>query len=224
MLRTPAMRLLTVAFASATEFLDSYSDAYPSGAVFCGTRAPVELDTQVLVEIHFPELPNRALVRGRVVSLVARSGAWVRFAEEDRATCEFLVRLARGELTIQERMERTHRRFPAELPVDCQIEELDEEGPDRLLSRTQDLGAGGAFVRSSSPPAIGTRVCLIIGPTSDTGESFRIYGRVAWARRDEDQCGFGVCFDTRAEDHDARRLRALLRRASATGRLQFAVG
>lgn len=215
------MRLLTLAFPSASAFLEAYSDAYENGAVFCDTRAELELDDAVLVEIDFPDLPNRALVRGRVVSLVAGAGAWVRFAEEDRATRAYLVRVATGDDSVPERVERTHRRFPAELPVDCQIEELDEPDQDRLVSRTHDVGAGGAFIRSPSPPPIGTRVSLVIGPTLDTGERFHVHGRVAWARRDDDACGFGVCFDPH-RNHDTRRLRALLRKASETGRLLFA--
>jgi Tfp pilus assembly protein PilZ len=226
------MRLLTVAFVSPGEFLAHYADAYPHGALFCGTRAELGLNEPVLVEISFPGLPSRALVRGAVVSLSAtsqrrdsgasQSGAWVAFDEFDVATRDFVVGVARGELGPAETAERIHRRFPAELPVDCRIDELDEPETDRLLSCTEDLGAGGAFIRSPSPPPVGTRVSLVIGPTLDSGETFELAGQVAWVRRgDRDSQGFGVRFDPKGAQ-GTQRLRALLRRADETGRLEFA--
>lgn len=209
------MRLVTVAFDSSDDFLAHYSDAYPHGAVFCRTRARLSLREQVMVEVSFPELPNRALLRGSAVSLRESHGAWVRFEQDDQATAEFVVRCARGEIS-PETVERTHRRFPATLPVDCRIDEIDAS--DRLVSRTHDLGAGGAFIVSRRPPPVGTRVSLTIGPDDTSGHRFSIDGRVAWIRRDTTAHGFGVRFDLKG-DHDTARLRVMLRRAAETGRL-----
>lgn len=210
------MRLVTVAFVSGEEFLAHYSDAYPHGAVFCRTRAKLSLREQVLVEISFPQLPNRALLRGSAVSLRESHGAWIRFEEHDRATAEFVVRCARGQL-LPETIERSHRRFPAALPVNCRIDEADAHS-ENLVSQTHDLGAGGTFIHSRQPPPVGTRVSLTIGPDEATGERFTIDGRVAWIRRDQAAHGFGVRFDLKG-DHDTSRLRVILRRAAETGRL-----
>jgi Tfp pilus assembly protein PilZ len=212
------MRLVAVAFRSGESFLAHYSDAYPHGAVFCRTRAPLSLRDEVTVELAFPGLPNRALLRGIAVSLQAGVGAWIRFHEADHSTAQFAVRCARGELAPEDAVERTHRRFPAELPVDCRVDEVDEVLPDRVVSRTHDLGAGGAFIVSNTPPPVGTRVSLTIGPDRLTGQRFSIDGRVAWIRRSEHTHGFGVKFDPKG-DHDTARLRFLLRRAAETGRI-----
>jgi Tfp pilus assembly protein PilZ len=215
------MRLVTVAFESGETFLAHYSDAYPHGAVFCRTRARLTLREPVVVELAFPGLPNRALLRGTAVSLKEGDGAWVRFAESDHPATAFVVRCARGELVPDDAVERTHRRFPAELPVDCRVDELDEVHPELMRSRTRDLGAGGAFIVSNTPPPVGTRVNLTIGPDAVTGQRFSIDGRVAWIgwlRRGEEARGFGVKFDAKG-DHDTARLRLLLRRAAETGRI-----
>ena len=92
------MRLVTVAFSSAEDFLKHYSDAYPNGALFCRTRAPVSLREAVLLEISFPGLPNRALIRGLAVSVKHGTGAWIRWSRFDRRTGEFVCRCAKGDV------------------------------------------------------------------------------------------------------------------------------
>ncbi len=212
------MRVVTIAFRSGEHFLAHTSDAYAHGALFCRTRAQLQPGEEVLVDISFPGLPNRALLRGTAVSVEEAAGAWVALDESDASTAQFAIRCARGEVAADETMERHHRRFPADLPVDCRVDEPDEVQPERMVSRTHDLGAGGAFIVSSSPPPVGTRVTLTIGPDSITGQRFSIDGRVAWIRRGNDARGFGVKFDAKG-DHDMARLRFLLRRAAETGRL-----
>lgn len=214
------MRLVTVPFETNESFLSHYSEATGHGAVFCRTRARLSDREEVLVELSFPALPNRTLLRGTAFSVIADQGAWVRFAASESSTASYVVRCARGEVTSDEAFERTHPRFPADLPVDCRIDELDHHrrAPDRFLSRTRDLGAGGAFIVSANPPPVGTRVNLHIGPESASGERFALDGEVAWIRRGHGSRGFGVKFDAKGE-HDTARLRVLLRRAAETGRL-----
>jgi Tfp pilus assembly protein PilZ len=215
------MRLLTAAFVSPDEFLTHYRDQDKSGAVFYRSRTELAAGDDVLVEISFPGLPNRALVRGKVVKATPGKGAWVRIKKADAPTLEFLLQLARGDVTLTPTVNRSFARFPAELPVDCRIEvgedDDDETSTERLVSRTLDLGAGGAFVRSLAPPPVGARVVLSIGPTSDQSfEAIQLEGHVAWIR-DGDQKGFGVRFQ-----EGSKTLRTALRKASETGRIPFA--
>src|SRR5262245_25397227 len=103
------MRLITVAFLSAAEFIASYDE----GTLFARTRTDAALGEVVLVEISFPGLPNRPLVRATVEGLrVDTEGLKLRIAEADASTRDFLVRLAGGELHIKA-VHRTHKRFPA---------------------------------------------------------------------------------------------------------------
>jgi Tfp pilus assembly protein PilZ len=96
------MRILTANFASKSDFLTHIRDVEKGGAIFCRTDADLRIGEPVLVEIDFPGLPNRALVRGAVSGFDALgAGAWVEFAEEDTTTRDFLLALAQGELLVQ---------------------------------------------------------------------------------------------------------------------------
>lgn len=212
------MRFVTCAFGSAEDFLASYSRDYPEGALYCRTRSELELEEDVLVEVDFPGLANRTLVRGWVAAVERRRAVWVRLNAADAHRRDFLVGLARGEIAPGEQVSRGHRRIPAALPVTCRIDEVDDPG-ERVYGHTRDVGGGGVFVHSVAPPATGTRVALVLGPTP-RGESFALDGRVAWIRRDPRAHGFGVRFDPRG-DHDGPRLRALLRRSWERGRLEL---
>lgn len=215
---TAGMRFVTCAFASSEDFLASYSRDYPEGALYCRTRTELELDEDILVEVYFPGLANRTLVRGWVVSVDRHRAVWVRLNAGDAHRRDFLVGIASGEIPPGEQVSRGHRRIPAALPVTCRIEEPDDPG-GRVYGHTRDVGGGGMFVHSPAPPATGTRVSLVLGPTR-SGQSFTLDGRVAWIRSDPRAHGFGVRFDPRGE-HDGRRLRTLLRRSWERGRLDL---
>ena len=215
------LRLLTCVFASPTEFLECYSVEAAEGVLYCRTRSPLAVGEELVVEVSFPGLPNRTLMRGTVAAVRRGRGAWIRLHAGDAHTRDFLLGLARGELAPGDQVERGHRRIPVSLPVTCHIEEIDDPPTERLLGTTHDVGGGGAWVQSAEPPAVGTRVSLVLGPMAAAGETFRLDGRVAWIRRDAGPTGFGVRFDSR-QSRDAPRLRAMLRRASECGWLGFA--
>lgn len=217
------MRLLTCAFASPTEFLDCYSVESAEGVLYCRTRSVLAVGQELVIEVSFPGLPNRALMRGAVSALRQGRGAWIRLNAGDAHSRDFLLRLARGELQPGEPVERGHRRIPVALPVTCRIEEIDDPPTERLLGLTHDVGGGGAWVQAEEPPQVGTRVSIVLGPMAVAGETFRLDGRVAWIRRDARAHGFGVRFDPKGS-RDAPRLRAMLRRACESGWVGFAAG
>jgi len=216
------MRLLTIAFVSANEFLSHYRERDSAGALFYRSRAELEPGEAVLMEISFPGLPNRALLRGSVAKTTPGKGAWLAFSSKDKTTRDFLLGIARGELMVTPAVNRSFDRFPAELPVDCTVELGADDSTERIVSRTVDVGAGGVFIRSLAPPPVGTHVKLTLGPAPD--DSFvtvTLEGDVAWTRDGDDGKGFGVRFQNKSE-MDARLLRTLLRRASETGKVGFA--
>lgn len=211
------MRLLTIPFISSAEFLSHYSSKHDDGALFCRTRTELDADEQVLLEISFPGLPNRALIRAQVLSIEAGKGAWVTFAPADASTRNFLVGLARGDLEVSQKLERSHSRFPAQLPIAIRVAQdgRDKEHHAVAETSTGDVSASGVFVRSDAAPPVGTRVQLVIDAPG--GGRFSLVGEVSWIN----EAGFGVHFhDKRNEDN--RRLRTLLRRASESGRVRFA--
>ena len=167
----------------------------------------------MLAEIDYHGLPNHALVRGVIGEFEPGEGATIWLSPEDQAAVRFAFEFARGNVQVSRTYPRSHSRFPTTLPIDCRIE---GENPTWVASETEDLSAGGVFIRANQSPNIGTRVRVVIGPTR-TGERFLVYGKVAWTRAG----GFGVRFSTRGHS-DARRLRTLLRRSTEAGKVAFA--
>jgi Tfp pilus assembly protein PilZ len=203
------MRLITVAFPSATAFLK----AYDLGTLFVRTRTDASLGEMVLAEISFPGLPNRPLVRAEVEALrVDEDGLKLRISEEDASTRDFLLGLARGELRVETTVHRDHKRFPAALPVRYTV-----DGGEEIVASVDDLGAGGCFVRTDAPPAVGAVVSLRID--APDGE-LHVEGAVAWVR-DGERAGFGLDF-TSPTGADGRRLRTILRHAQETGEVDIA--
>jgi Tfp pilus assembly protein PilZ len=202
------MRLITASFGSSQDFLASYSTAHDGGALFYRTRMDLRNSEQVVVEVEFPGLPNRALMRAEVAGFDAHGqGVWLHFLKEAAATRDFVLEAARGD-DLKARS-RNHRRFPLTVPCNWQIPGT----PDRVLSYTDDLGAGGAFVRTAAPPAVGTEVTLTVGPALGDG-SMTIRGQVSWVKPN----GMGVKFADQS-DQANRKIRELLRHASERGRL-----
>ncbi len=209
------MRLLTCSFVSSEEFLSHYSAAVGGGALFYRTRAALGQGEAVLLEVSFPGLPNRALMRGTVLERRQRKGSWVRLEQADTSTLAFLLHFARGHSGDGRRRERAFDRFPARVPVEARASDQRV-----VIGSTADLGAGGAFVTAGELPAVGTQVELVLGPTGERRDTYRVTGEVAWVSAGHDR-GFGVRFHPRSSA-DGRRLRVMLRRASECGRASFA--
>ncbi len=197
------MRLVTLAFATKEEFLAAY---HPSdgGSLSTRTRTDASIGEEVLIEISFPGLPNRALVRAVVMGIAFEHGLRFAFSPADVTTRDFLLAVARGEATVQT-THRDHTRFPAHLKATWNV-----SGAVPRATTLEDVSAGGAFVRADDPPAVATEIELSI--TAPGGEALAATGTVAWLRQGKDP-GFGVEFHDMAGE-PGRKLRALLRHAS----------
>jgi uncharacterized protein (TIGR02266 family) len=202
------MRLLTLAFPSAQDFLAAYDDA--TRTLLATTKTEATAGENLVVEIAFPRLPNRPLVRAAVVEVVP-GGLRLRFDHADTSTREFLVRMARGEV-LDGATHRGHKRLPSALPARYAVDGVTAE------STALDLSAGGCFVRATAPPPVGASITVdITAPDEDT--PLRLTGVVAWIRGGDD-AGFGIDFET-PETPDGRRLRTMLRRAIGTGEVDL---
>lgn len=201
------MRLLTLAYPAASDFLAAYDDA--SRTLVAHTKTEAEIGENLLVEIAFPALPNRPLLRASCCGLVT-GGLRLELDDADAATREFLVKIAKGEQL--DTSHREHKRFPTTLPV-----EYVHQGA-KVTSHVEDLSAGGCFVCADHPPTIGTAVSLEITPPDDSGP-MQLKGLVAWVREGKEP-GFGVEFEA-ADSADGRRLRIMLRRAMGSGEVDL---
>lgn len=197
------MRLVTLAFATKEEFLAAYHPA-DGGSLSTKTRTDAQIGEEVLIEISFPGLPNRALVRAQVMGISFEQGLRFAFATADESTRDFLLAVARGEAKV-ETAHRDHARFPAALKATWSV-----RGSVPQSTTIEDVSAGGAFLRSDQPPAVATEVELTI--TAPGGVPLDATGTVAWIRQGKDP-GFGVEFHDMAGE-TGRKLRQLLRQAS----------
>jgi Tfp pilus assembly protein PilZ len=206
------MRILKARYRNTGEFLAHVQGTPESGGIFYPTREPIPVGENVVVEVRFPELTDRVLVRGFIAwrrparhRQKIRAGVGIEFMPSEKCKLDFLVQLARGELE-RPIAPRRHRRLPVELGVSWRV----KEDRANFSSRLDDIGAGGAFIRSVSPPQPGTPLVLEVLPPG-AAVPLSIEGRVAWARQDPGAEGFGVEFRCR-DTGGLRRLKELVRR------------
>src|SRR5688500_15270429 len=150
------MRLVTLAYATADEFLDSYDDR-DGGTISVRTRTDGTIGEKLLVEISFPGLPNRALLRAMVTAITFEHGLRFVIDEADVSTRDFLLAIARGENVVVG-AHRDHARFPTALTATWSL----AGGTRESTTIVEDLSAGGAFVQAAKPPEVGSVVDLII--------------------------------------------------------------
>lgn len=206
------MRVLIARYQNRSEYLERYEPSFRYGGVFFPTRKVIEPGEPVMLDVRLPELRDHMLVRGTVLwrqrgkrSKGQRAGLGIEFAASEQAKRDHLLSLARGELS-PEAAQRKHRRLPIELRVDWRVPNMRE----RHVSLVDDIGTGGAFLRTSELPEPGTPVVLELCPPGQTA-SHVIEGRVAWQRKTPGAEGVGVEFRCR-DIGGMRRLRELVKR------------
>src|SRR5262245_45110891 len=144
------MRILKARYRSQSEFLDQFQPPFAFGGLFFPTREPVALGESVVVEVSFPGLTERMLVRGFVSfrragrhRTGARAGIGIEFLASERLKRDFLLAMANGEVD-REVAPRRHRRLPVALTVDFRV----MEQRDQTAATIGDIGPGGAFIKT----------------------------------------------------------------------------
>ena len=206
------MRILVARYRSTEELLERYLAQFEHGGIFYPTREGIPLGEYLIVDFRIPNLRDKLLVRGMVAwrrpgrrRTGVRAGIGIEFLSSEVAKKDFLLGLAAKEvddLTGQ----RRYRRLPTEIRVDWRIPET----PTRRLSQLDDIGPGGAFIRTRELQDIGTAVVLEVLPPG-AHAPIAIEGRVAWNSRLPGHEGVGVEFRWR-DSGGLRRLKELVRR------------
>ena len=205
------MRILKARYPSGEDFLRHYQPSLPGGGIFYPTREALKLGDPVVVEVRFPGLSNKQMVRGFVAWRRAgkhrtklRAGLGVEFHPAEARRRDFLIAVAKGE--IVEMVTRRHRRLPVQLVANWRVV-FDRE---TRHSHVEDIGPGGAFLRTTDffPP--GTEIVLDVTPPGSL-RPLEIAGRVAWTRHTEGEEGIGIEFKAR-DAGGTRRLKELVRR------------
>lgn len=206
------MRILTARFRSCDEFLDAYLPNLEHGGLFYATREALPLGQHVVLDVRLPVLRDALLLRGMIAwrrpgrrRVGQRAGVGVEFMRSESTKRDFLLSLARG-ADDNDSGKRRHRRLPTELRVDWRVPST----AVRHLSVLDDIGPGGAFIRTREHQPDGTPVVLELVPPGATAP-LAIEGRVAWQRSTPGAEGFGVEFRCR-DAGGLRRLKELVRR------------
>jgi uncharacterized protein (TIGR02266 family) len=205
------MRILRARYRSGEEFLRHYQPSLQGGGLFYPTREAIPLGDHVIVEVRFPELCNKQLLRGFIAWRRAgkhrtklRAGLGIEFLPAEAKRRDFCLAVAKGE--IAEMITRRHRRLPVQLTADWRVV-LDRETHH---SHVEDIGPGGAFLRTTEFLPPGTEIVLDVKPPGSL-RPLEIAGRVAWTRHTEGEEGIGVEFKAR-DAGGTRRLKELVRR------------
>jgi Tfp pilus assembly protein PilZ len=209
------MRVLRARYRTGEEFLRHYQPAFSTGGLFFPTRSVLPVGEAVVVEVRFPQLANKTMIRGSVAwcrsgqhRTKLRAGLGIEFQSTEGRRRDFLLAVAKG----QERqvVVRRHRRLPVTLPA------LWRRMQERQSHRgtVEDIGPGGAFVRTEAGmDGIAPGVDLILGVTLPGSLSpAELAARVAWVIGGEGaERGFGVEFRCR-DAGGQRRLKEVVRR------------
>jgi uncharacterized protein (TIGR02266 family) len=205
------MRILKARYKSASDLLAAVQGDLAGGGLFIATREVRQAGEPVLVEVRFPQLQDRILLRGVVAwrrpgrAKERQGGVAVEFAAEERHKVEFMLSVARGE--TQPRISaRNHRRLPVSMPVEWRV----KEARAKFSSTTLDIGPGGAFIRTDEVYPVGTPLVLELTPPG-AAAPLDIEARVAWLRKDAGNEGLGIEFRCR-DTGGLRRLKELIRR------------
>jgi Tfp pilus assembly protein PilZ len=206
------MRILLARYRSTEEFLERYLSSFEHGGLFHPTREAIPLGEYVVVDVRLPTLRDQMLVRGMIAwrrpgrrRTGVRAGVGIEFLAGEAPKARYLMSLAsaEGDDVVGQ---RRFRRLPTEIEVDWRV----PEAPTRRLSRLDDIGPGGAFIRTRETQPLGTPVVLEVVPPGSTAP-LAIEGRVAWLSERPGSEGLGVQFRWR-DSGGLRRLKELVRR------------
>jgi len=155
------MQILKARFRNKRDFEEAYNGDLPNGGLFCPTTHALEEDEPVVVEIHFPGLANKMLLRGKVVwwraalpRLRVRAGAMVAFVEAEREKRDYVLEIAAGK-----RAEGTKRRH-ARIPIEMQVQWRPVDSPLLRESVLREISVGGALLVSEEQLQPGDEIVI----------------------------------------------------------------
>jgi len=206
------MHVLKARFRDTQAFVDAYNPELPHGGLFCATTRPLERDEEVLVEVNFPDLPNKMILRGTVLDwraalprLGVRAGAMVAFADDEAEKKDFLLEVAAGKRTGA--VKRRHAR----LPVEMTIRWRPVTSPDLQQARLRDISIGGAQLVTDAALAVDDDVFVdLVAPGG--AQPISIAAKVS----NKTPGGYGISFIYR-DGGGSRRLREVVRRLINSG-------
>lgn len=209
------MRILLARFLSGGALLEHYDASATFGALIVPTRARPPADEPLVVEVSFPELQGRVLLRGRADGAAPEGEPrlHVRLLPSEHTKRDYMLAAARGEAPGD--WARRHRRFPLRVSVRF----CESESGGRTEAVTEDLSTAGLFIRT--PFLLPNRTPVTVELMPGTKTALAVHGHVAWQRTGAPSSGFGVSLDAEGR-REARALRRLVRALKSFGAIDEA--
>lgn len=181
---------LEVTLATAKSFLDFYFHEGKLGGMLIPDETAIDLGREVNIQIFFKEENRRFNIRG--VTRWKRinhqpnlpRGTGVEFSHAERNTRDILLDFARGRKIFV-----AQRKFPR-LPAIIEVEYANDTV--FLTDITDNVGVGGAFILTDTPPAVGSILRVKLKPPGNP-RGICLDAEVVWQRRD-DRPGVGIRF------------------------------
>ncbi len=201
------MQILKTRFKNQRDFLEAYNEDLPFGGLFCPTTRALEEKEEVVVEIHFPGLPNKMMVRGNVLwwrtalpRLRVRAGAMVAFMEPECEKKDFILEIASGQR--KSGIKRKHPRIPIQMKVRWRP----TNSPTMRESELHEISIGGALLVTDEELESGADIILEL-TTPGGAQAIPIAGKVTFFS----PSGAGIKFIYR-DGGGSQRLREVVRR------------
>jgi Tfp pilus assembly protein PilZ len=208
------LRILFATYASPESFLDHLRLDDGNALLAVSTKANFADDEEAILEIGYPGLPNRILIRSHAAAAPDADDErkWFRIDDTEELQLDFLIAIASGKADAS--VKRRHRRFP--LRMDAQIKIEGEGGMD---AQTADVHTGGLALETEEAVPDGTRVSVVLS-TGEGSEEIEIAGTVVWNRHDDgENAEIGIEFE-RTGGEDMKRLRQLIREVKLSGEMR----
>ncbi len=204
-----SLPIKTLLFKNGQDFLRHYREMDGEGGVVVPSKLRYHPGDRVILEIFFPPMPNRLLLRAEAVPHMASQGfAAFRFLDSEALKKSYLVTVAKKNFRVRR---RRHRRYPTDLEVTWQVEGVALHHPARL----RDLSRGGLSLATAWPPPVGTNVVMHLHLPEDP-TALILEGRVTWTAQNTKAGAMGVRFFTNAVS-EMKRLRHFLHQLNDSG-------
>ena len=241
------MRILFVTYSTPESFLDNLSidDDADTSTLAVETKARYDAGEELILEIGFPGLPNRVLIRATALTsndgdgdddpgtgdastsadstegrAETSSGEFkvrqeFQLSPDEAVQRDFLIAVASGRADAD--WQRRSRRFPMRMPAKVVVKgNGDDEKPTETEAETEDMAKGGIALKTAQAVPDGSQVTVVLKP-GDGSEEIELSGTVVWNKEDKDSSEIGIQFDAPGSD-PIRRLRQIIRGVRVSGK------
>jgi len=202
------LRKIRCHYPSADAFSEALTAAGEPNALTVYTTDSYDPGEEVLLEVYFPSLPGKMMVRAigqewhaARPRLRVRAGGVLRCGGSEWSKLEFLEKVGRGRINL------TARRRHVRIPVMVEVRWRRQGSTDFSMAALSEISEGGALLLTSDPPADSEEVIIEIMPPG----SERPLEVLAVVRNTSNPDGVGLEFQAR-DMGGVHRLREVIRR------------